>query len=334
MAQETSSVHLFPPGSGAIGFVSSMEVRLAALEERLRQTEEVLVEERLARQTEAAQQAMGSSILTGERVLTVQSLVDTKPIGRPSTFSGDIDASGQPEDIPWSQWSFVFRSYHGAYDSVATRLLQQVEAKVEDPSVLDNESMTEAERRLSVQLFYVLALTCKGKSLQVVRRVPEGVGFEAWKQLCREFEPRLPSRFQGMLQALLSPTRTDDPVQTIYQWESRVKVQEEQSGDEVSENIKLAVLQKYLCDGELARHLNLQSGRLTTYELARKEAINYLRAKQTWTLGTADPMDLSPLGKGKGGNWQEEILRRKRIRNSCPCPCTWTRRLPPLRRGQ
>ena len=138
--------------------------------------------------------------------------------------------------------------------------------------------------------------------MQVVRRVPEGFGFEAWKQLCREFEPRLPSRFQGMLQALLAPTRVDDPVQTIFLWESRVKVYEEQSGDKVSENIKLAVLQKYLCDGELARHLNLQSSRLTTYDLARKEAINYLRAKQTWTApGGSDPTDLSPLGKGKGG---------------------------------
>ena len=224
----------------------------------------------------------------------IQSLVDTKAIGKPPTFSGDVDTSGQPEGMPWSQWSFVFRSYLGAYDLVATRLLQQVEAKVEDPSVVDNSSMTEGERRLSVQLFYVLALTCRGKSLQVVRRVPEGFGFEAWKQLCREFEPRLPSRFQGMLQALLSPTRTDDPVQTIYQWESRVKVYEEQSGDQVSENIKLAVLQKYLCDGELARHLNLQSGRLSTYELARKEAINYLRAKQnvdsTWHCGSHGPV--------------------------------------------
>ena len=64
----------------------------------------------------------------------------------------------------------------------------------------------------------------------------------------------------------------------------------------VSENIKLAVLQKYLCDGE---HLNLQSSRLTTYD---KEAMIYLRAKQTWTApGGSDPMDLSPLGKGKGG---------------------------------
>ena len=127
--------------------------------------------------------------------------------------------------------------------------------------------------------------------------MPEGFGFEAWKQLCKEFEPRLPSRFQGMLQAILSPTTTDDHVQTIYQWESRVKIFEEQSGDNVAENIKVAVPQTYL-----TRHLNLQSGRLTTYELARKEAINFLRAKQTWmATGTADPMDLSPLGKGKGG---------------------------------
>ena len=111
-------------------------------------------------------------------------------------------------------------SYFGvtlAFDPTATSLLRQVETNVEDPVVVDNTSMTEVERRFSVELFYVLALTCRGKALQVVRRVPEGFGFEAWKQLCREFEPRLPSRFQGMLQALLSPTRMDDPVQTICQ---------------------------------------------------------------------------------------------------------------------
>ena len=69
-----------------------------------------------------------------------------------------------------------------------------------------------------------------------------------------------------------------------------MKVYEEQSSDRVSENIKLSVVQKYLCDG-----------RLTKYDLARKEAINYLRAKQTWTAsGSSDPSDLSPLGKGKG----------------------------------
>ena len=222
-------------------------------------------------------------------LVLVPSLVDSESIGKPPAFSGDVDVNGQPEGMPWSQWSFVFWSYLGAFDPTSTKLLRQVETHVEDPAVVDNTSMTE------VQLFYVLALTCRGKALQ------EGFGFEAWKQLCREFEPRLPSRFQGMLQALLSPTKMDDPVQTIYQWQSRVKVHEEQSGDTVAENIKLAVLQKYPCDGELARHFNRQSARLTTYDLARKEATNHLHAKQTWTAsGSSDPVDLSPLGKGRG----------------------------------
>ena len=70
-----------------------------------------------------------------------------------------------------------------------------------------------------------------------------------------------------------------------------MKFYEEQSGvTECRENIKRAVLEKYLFDGELAADLNLQSGRLTTYDLARKEAINYLQAKSdvdcVWNLGS------------------------------------------------
>ena len=42
--------------------------------------------------------------------------------------------NGQPEGMPWSQWSFVFRSYVGAFDPTATT------------------SMTKVER-LSIQLF-------------------------------------------------------------------------------------------------------------------------------------------------------------------------------------
>ena len=41
--------------------------------------------------------------------------------------SVDVGVNGQAEGMPWSQWSFVFRSYLGAFDPTATRLLQQVE---------------------------------------------------------------------------------------------------------------------------------------------------------------------------------------------------------------
>ena len=60
----------------------------------------------------------------------------------------DVDVNGQAEGMPWSQWSFVFRSYLGAFDRTATRLLQQVETNVEDPVVVDNTTMTDGDRRL------------------------------------------------------------------------------------------------------------------------------------------------------------------------------------------
>ena len=68
-----------------------MEARLIALEDRLRQTEEVLVAERLARQTaEAAQQTVGTQPQPAgagdgggsERPPGSPSLVDTKAIGK------------------------------------------------------------------------------------------------------------------------------------------------------------------------------------------------------------------------------------------------------------
>ena len=84
----------------------------------------------------------------GDRLPGLPSLVDTKAIGKPPTFSGD-DVTAQPEGMAWSKWSFVFQSYLGAFDSTATRLLRQVESNVEDPVVVDNTGMTEEERRYS-----------------------------------------------------------------------------------------------------------------------------------------------------------------------------------------
>ena len=126
--KKMSCVHLIPHGCGARVCLSlSMEALMIALEERLRQTKGVLVAERLARQTAvAAQQTVGPQRAGaggggGERSPGLPSLVDTKAIGKPPMFSGDVDVNGQPEGMPWSQSSFVFRSYFGAFDPTATR---------------------------------------------------------------------------------------------------------------------------------------------------------------------------------------------------------------------
>ena len=181
-------------------------------------------------------------------------------IGRLPMFSRDIDLSGRIDSMPWSQWSLTFRSYFGKFNQTATRLLQQVETSVEDPIIVDDTAMTKAERRPSAQAYRVLALTCREKALQVVQRVPRGFGFEAWRQLRKEFEPYLPVRSQGMLQALLSSTKSDEQVRTVRQRENGLKVCEEQPG-KVSD---------------------LQPGRPMTWDLPHQEATECFRARQMW----------------------------------------------------
>ena len=177
-----------------------MEVLLTALEIRLRQTERTLVVERLALQTaEVAQQTLG----------TWPAGVDAEEIGTLPMFTGDVDLSEQTDSVPWSQRSLTIRSCFGKFNRTTAWMLQQVETSADDPIIIDNSVMTKAEQRFSAQAYCVLILTCRGKALQVVQRVPRGFGF-AWKKLYEEFEPRPPVKSQEMRQALLSPAKSDE----------------------------------------------------------------------------------------------------------------------------
>ena len=106
---------------------------------------------------------------------------------------------------------------------------------MEDPIIADNKTMTGAEKRLSIQLYFVQALTCRKRALQVVHQVPRGYGFEAWRRLCRKFGQHPPARFRGMLQALMSSTKSVELKRLVRQWRNRGKVCKEQSGDVVSD---------------------------------------------------------------------------------------------------
>ena len=139
--------------------------------------------------------------------------------------------------------------------------------------------MTGAERRLSEQLYCVLDLTCRRRALQVVQQFPRGFGLEAWRQLCRKFGPHPRVGSRGMLQVLLSLTKSAEPKRLVRQWRNRRKVCEEQSGDEVSD---------------------WQSARPTTRNRACQETAEFIRARQACAVsGTTNPTDLVLSGRRK-----------------------------------
>ena len=162
--------------------------------------------------------------------------------------------------------------------------------------------MTRAEKRFSAQAFCVLVLTCRGKALQVVQRVPRGFGFEAWRQVNEEFEPRPPATSQGTCQALLSSAKSDKSTQMVRQQESGLKNREEQPGDKVSV---------------------LQLGRPMAWDLSHQEGTECLRASRMYkTSGGTDPTDLASFGEEEDdgsmklkehvGWWEAELNENER----------------------
>ena len=114
----------------------------------------------------------------------------------------------------------------------------------------------------------------------MVQQVPRGYEFEAWKQLYRKFGQHPPVRSPGMLQTLLSSTKSVELKWLVRQWRNRGKVCKEQSGNEESDR---------------------QSARPTTRDRARHETAEFLRARQACAVsGSANPTDLVSLGSREG----------------------------------
>ena len=107
-----------------------------------------------------------------------------------------------------------------------------MEVNLEDPIIADNTKMTGAERRLSEQLYCVLALTCRKRALQIVQQVPRGYVFEAWRQQCQKFETASSGEIEWNAPG---PLVVDEisRAEAVGPWKNRGKVCEDQSGDEV-----------------------------------------------------------------------------------------------------
>ena len=108
----------------------------------------------------------------------------------------------------------------------------------------------------------------------------------------------MPSRFREVLQAVLFPKRNilgADVTQLLTAWEKQVQDCEQQSGDKISDAIKLGVVLHHLPDASLREHLLLNSRAYDKYDLMAAEIRTVAMARTTWSGPT--PTDLSILAK-------------------------------------
>ena len=86
-----------------------------------------------------------------------------------------------------------------------------------------------------------------GRALNLLRLLPAGEGFVAWRRLVEEYEPSSMSRHLSMLVGVLTPDWSDNTafVDEFMRWERRVVEYEMATGSKLPDAVKCAAVVRY-----------------------------------------------------------------------------------------
>ena len=276
-----------------------MEDMMVEMRNRILELEREVVTQRGANATLQATVSgfTAGSAATGQR----HSSIDTRGLGKPETFDGSA--------AKWRDWKVVVRSYTSACNEFLAALMQAAE-ETDDP--IGNAVMTtQGHRESSEQLAFIMVMLCRGAALDQVVNAGSGEGLLAWRSLCRRFEPKVRTRFAGVLLGLLNFDFSGDMIAKVEAFERELAQYERTSGEEVSDGIRVGVVLQRLEESSLKQHLLLNAERLSSWADFRSELINVRRAQQIVN-ASAQPMEVGALdgkygkkgkkggGKGKG----------------------------------
>jgi len=103
-----------------------------------------------------------------------ESVLDPKIIGRVKPFDGQRSS--------WKTWEFHWKAYLVSQDRAYQKFFQGIDA---DETEMENDLMTEHEKAMSTQLYFMLVMAMPEDSVgeMIMRNAPTGEGAAAWKRL-------------------------------------------------------------------------------------------------------------------------------------------------------
>ena len=113
----------------------------------------------------------------------------------------------------------------------------------------------------------------------------------------RRYEPQATGRSASRLAFLLSWDFSGDVIAELGLFEYELGRYEEQSGEEITDVIKMGVVLRELPDSPLRRHMIMNAEQLRGWPAFRDMIVRVLRAESPAT--GAGPMDTSAFGKGE-----------------------------------
>ena len=160
-------------------------------------------------------------------------VVDTRVIGRPKSFTG--------KEEEWPTWSTMVRAYAGA---ISQRLLFLMDAAETSGGSPNNVTLqTEDDKKLSTQLYFVLAMLLEGKASSKVQLCTRGQGLVLWRMLTDVYEARVLTRSTGLFQQVLGYSfEEDDILSSLELFEKTIRLYESASEKAVGDELKVGIL--------------------------------------------------------------------------------------------
>ena len=124
-------------------------------------------------------------------------------------------------------------------------------------------------------------------------------GFEAWRQFVMEWEPKLRTKYVGLLMNVLGYRFRDDIPTKLAAFESIAHDYENQSTKTVDDDVKIGVTMLRIKDMRVKEHLIRNSVRITSWNQMREEILQTTRTLQ-YIDSQPMPMQLGANPKSKG----------------------------------
>ena len=274
---------------------------LQALQQQLHQS--VTTAQQAQRRAAAAEAAGASAV------------VDTRLLSKPRHSTVVKRAGGRSSSSSWLT---------AEPSTVASRTCWFL-GETWDVAAMWNIHMDPDARALSAQLHYMLIMVCQEGAQMLLEHAGDTEGGVAWRRLLDEFA-RTAGRQCALLQELLHYGFPGEPRTALDKFEVLLRRYSALSGEDVSESLKVALVQKGITDDALKTHLVWHASRLSTFQLVREEVRSVLIMRQALGQGPM-PVDIGALdvkGKGKAkGKVRTRTTRRLRRRRRPPW--TWDR---------
>ena len=150
---------------------------------------------------------------------------------------------------------------------------------------IDMSTMDSSQQDRSKQLYSILIGSLRGRPLRILKGVAGRNGFEAWRQLLSQYQPRTRARSISMLSALMNfpPfNKTQTIIEQIQGFERLRNEYRGSSGIDLADDVSLSILVRCLPKA-LQQHVQLQLREDSTYGTVRSMVVAYEQTTSSWT---------------------------------------------------